>query len=252
MVFRKLRAASSTETEPIRVRLVEDNAQVIQEVRQALKAYRRGKFVVEPVASSHELREHLARRALQDDLTGLYSKSYFVEALKNEAYRVKRYERDFSCMMLDLDDFALISGAHGQEAADAVLKQVAAVVQGSIRNGDIAARYGRDEFAVLLVETPATVANHVAERVRFEIAAQPVVVDGERQPITASIGMCAVNRQHHLEPDAILDRAAEALQEAKATGKNRVRVHPPSTDGDPGEPDDQTVDLGQQSDVELG
>lgn len=249
MVFRKLRAASSTETEPIRVRLVEDNDQVIQEVRQALEAYRRGKFVVEPVASSHELREHLARQALQDDLTGLYSKSYFVEALKNEAYRVKRYERHFSCMMLDLDDFALISGAHGQEAADAVLKQVAAVVQGSIRDGDVVGRYGRDEFAVLLVETPATVANHVAERVRFAIAAQPVLVEGERQPITASIGICAVNRQHHLEPDAILDRAAEALQEAKATGKNRVCVHP--TDGDPGEAEKQAVDLGQQSDVEL-
>ena len=231
------------------MRIVEDNAQVIQEVRQALEACRRGKFVVETVSSSHELREHLARRALQDDLTGLYSKSYFVEALKNEAYRVKRYERDFSCMMLDLDDFALISGAHGQEAGDAVLKQVAAVVQGSIRNGDIAACFGRDELAVLLVETPATVAHHVAERIRFEIAAQPLVVDGERQFITASIGLCAVNRQHHLEPDAILARAAEALQEAKATGKNRVRVHP--TDGDPGEVEKQTVDLGQQPDVEL-
>lgn len=231
------------------MRIVEDNAQVTQEVRQALEACRRGKFVVETVASSHELREHLARQALQDDLTGLYSKSYFVEALKNEAYRVKRYERDFSCMLLDLDDFALISGAHGQEAGDAVLKQVAAVVQGSIRNGDIAACFGRDVFAVLLVETPATVAHHVAERIRFEIAAQPVVVDGERQFITASIGLCAVNRQHHLEPDAILDRAAEALQEAKATGKNRVRVHP--TDGDSGEVEKQTVDLGQQPDVEL-
>ncbi len=231
------------------MRLFEDDAQVIQEVRQALEACRRGKFVVETVVSSHELREHLAGRALKDDLTGLYSKSYFVEALKNEASRVKRYERHFSCMMLDLDDFAPISEAHGQEAADAVLKHVAAVVRGSIRAGDIVARYGRDEFAVLLVETSATVANHVAERVRFEIAAQPAVVDGERQSITASIGMCAVNRQHHLEPDAILDRAAEALQEAKATGKNRVCVHP--TDGDPGEVEKQTVDLGQQPDVEL-
>jgi diguanylate cyclase (GGDEF)-like protein len=249
MVFGKLRAAASTKKEPIRVRLVEDNVQVIQEVRQALEASKRGKFVVETVTSSHELREHLARRAFKDDLTGLYSKSYFVEALKNEANRVKRYERHFSCMMLDLDDFALISGAHGQEAADAVLKHVAAVVRGSIRAGDIVARYGRDEFAVLLVETSATVANQVAERVRFEIAAQAVVVDGERQPITASIGMCVVNRQHHLEPDAILARAAEALQEAKATGKNRVRVQP--TDGDPDEVEKTPVDLGQQSDVEL-
>jgi diguanylate cyclase (GGDEF)-like protein len=249
MVFGKLRAAASTKKEPIRVRLVEDNAQVIQEVRQALEARRHGKFVVETVASSQELRKHLARRALQDDLTGLYSEPYFVEALKNEAYRVKRYERDFSCMMLDLDDFALIGGAHGQEAADAVLKQVAAVLKRSIRDGDIAARFGGDEFAVLLVETPAIVATQVAERIRFEIAAQPVVVDGEKQPITASIGMCSVNRQHYLEPAAILDLAAEALQEAKATGKNRVCVQP--TDGDPGEDEKQTVDLGQQSDVEL-
>ncbi len=104
------------------MRLVEDNAQVIQEVRQALEACRRGKFVVEAVASSHELRKHLARRALKDDLTGLYSESFFVEALKNEASRVKRYERDFSCIMLDLDDFALIIEARGQEGADAVLK----------------------------------------------------------------------------------------------------------------------------------
>ncbi len=230
--------------------LVEDDPETLRLVCRALEAFKRVEFVVESVVSSEGLRDELARQALKDELTGLYSKSYFAEVLKNETCRVQRYERDLSCMMLDLDDFALIGEAHGHQTADAALKQIAASVRGSIREGDVAARYGQDEFCVLLAETPANLAGQVAERVRFEIAAQPLVVEGRPLYITASVGVCAASRQHHLQPDEILDRAAAALREAKATGKNRVCVYSPPSDAAQEEPGQRPVDLGQQPEVE--
>ena len=248
--LKRAQSGSSRSREPRRVLLVEEDAETLRLARQALEVFTGAEFVIETVTSSRELRDALAARALVDELTGLYNKSFFIETLKNETRRLRRYERDLSCMMLVLDDFALVSEAHGQEAADAAVKQVAAFVLNSIRDGDIVARWGPDEFGVLLVGTPASLARRVAERVRFEIAGHAVMVEGQPQPITASIGICAINRQHHLEPEAILDRAASALRQAQASGKNRVCIDENAMESDQKEPELQTVDLGQQSEVE--
>lgn len=246
----RAQSGSSRSREPRRVLLVEEDAETLRLARQALKVFTGAEFVVETVISSHALRDALAARAFVDELTGLYSKSFFIETLKNETRRLQRYERDLSCMMLALDDFALVSDARGQKAADAALKQVAAFVVNSIRAGDVLARWGPDGFGILLVETPASLARQVAERVRFEIAGHAVMAEGQPQAITASIGICAINRRHHLEPEAILARAATALRQAQATGKNRVCLDENSMESDQEEPRLQTVDLGQQSDVE--
>ena len=212
--------------------LVEDDPETVRVVRQALEAYKRVKFVVELVASTKALREELARLAMRDELTGLYSRAFFVESLAREARRVRRHGRDLSCLMVDLDDFGLVNEAHGHQTGDAALTQVAALIRDSVRDEDLVARYGEDEFCVLLVETSLNEAMTIAERVRFELAAQPVVVDGRPFPITASIGACAVNRRHDHQPNTVFDRAAAALRQAKAAGKNRVFAHFPPADGD--------------------
>jgi diguanylate cyclase (GGDEF)-like protein len=214
------------------VLLVEDDPETLRVVRQALEAYKRVKFLVESVASTEALREKLARLAMRDELTGLYSRAFLVESLAREARRVRRHGRDLSCLMVDLDDFRLVNEAHGHQTGDAALTQVAALIRDSVRDEDLVARYGEDEFCVLLVETSLNEAMTIAERVRFELAAQPVVVDGRPFPITASIGVCAVNRRHDHQPNTVFDRAAAALRQAKAAGKNRVIAHLPPADGD--------------------
>jgi two-component system cell cycle response regulator len=239
-------SGSSRSKEPRRVLLVEEDGETLSLARQALKAFRGAEFVIETVTSSREVRDALAARAFEDELTGLYSKPFFVEALRNETRRLLRYERDLSCMMLALDGFALVREAQGQEAADTALKQVAAFVLNSIREGDIVARWGPDELGVLLVETPASLGRRVAERVRFGIAGSAVIVEDQPRSITVSVGICSINRQHHLQPDAILDRAVAALRQAMVTGGNRVCLDANAIESDQEGP----IDLGQQSDVE--
>jgi len=223
------------------VLLVEDDPETVRVVRQALEAYKRVDFVVEAVASTEALREEMARLAMRDEVTGLFSKAFLVESLAREARRVRRHGRDLSCLMMDLDDFRLVNEAHGRQNGDAALRQVAALVRDSVRDEDLVARYGEDEFCVLLIETSLNAAMTIAERVRFELAAQPLMVDGRPFSITASIGVCAVNRRHDHQPNTVFDRAVAALREAKAGGKNRVCAHSPSAEGEEIEDDHKAV-----------
>lgn len=251
MLGRKRQTNRSSPREPVRVLLVEDDPDTLTLVRDALEKYKRVQFVVEAVASSQELRDELARRAIRDELTGLYSKTFLVESLASELRRVRRNERDLSCLMLDLDDFNPINDAHGIQAGDAVLRHVAVLIRDSVRKEDVVARYADDEFCVLLIETPLNEAMTVAERVRFELASQPVVVDGHSLSVTASIGVCAVSGGHEHDPDALLDRAAAALREAKAAGKNRVSAHLTPEEADQRKEGFRPPDLGQQPDGAL-
>jgi diguanylate cyclase (GGDEF)-like protein len=127
---------------------------------------------------------------------------------------------------------------------------VASLIRDSVRKEDLVARYAEDEFCVLLIETPLNAAMTVAERIRFELTAQPVAADGQSFSITASIGVCAASRRDDHEPDTVLDRAAAALQEAKAAGKNRVSAHLSPEESDQREEEGfRPPDLGQQSDA---
>ena len=252
-LIRKMRAGSSPRHEPTRVQLVEDNPKVLQAVWQALETYRRTNFVVEVVASMYELRDELANAAIRDKLTGLYSRLYLAEALEAEIRRVRRYERDLSCVVIDLDDFKPFHDVHGHEAGDAALRQTAALISNSVRDTDVVARCVDDglclndqlsldaDFCVLLTETPLNTAMTLADRLRFAIATQPVMVGGRPVSITASIGVSAVSRRDDLQPETVLGRANEALWEAKAAGKNRVSAHLPSDAGDEGEARGQAV-----------
>src|SRR3989304_8219176 len=140
--LKRAQSGWSRSREPRRVLLGEEDAEALRLARQALEVFTGAEFVIETVTSSRELRDELAARAFVDELTGLYNKSFFIETLKNETRKLQRYERDLSCMMLVLDDFALVSEAHGQESAAAALKQVAAFVLNSIRGGGLGGRWG--------------------------------------------------------------------------------------------------------------
>ncbi len=107
--------------------------------------------------------------AITDALTGLYNHRYLHERLSEEVNRARELERPLSVLFCDLDHFKSYNDSSGHSAGDAVLREVAHVIEQSVRNIDVAARYGGEEFVVLLVETERKTALTVAERIRERI-----------------------------------------------------------------------------------
>jgi len=164
------------------------------------------------------------RLAVIDALTDLYNRRYLADALRRECSRVGRYGNTLSCLMIDLDGFKAYNDVYGHLHGDAILRQVAALIAGSLRDCDIAARYGGDEFCVLVTETDAEGAELLAERLRASIAEQRVVVDGWVVTVTASIGVVTVDGRPAPYPEKLIEGADTALRRAKAAGKNRIHV----------------------------
>jgi diguanylate cyclase (GGDEF)-like protein len=169
--------------------------------------------------------ERLARLAVTDDLTGLPNRRRFVETLRAEAQRARRYGRALSLLMLDLDGLKAINDQHGHAAGDAVLRSVALALRASIRETDLAARLSGDEFAVILPETEAEAALRIAERIRAGVAGP-----AEAGAAAASVSVGVVSANGNTLPDLprFLRLADEALYQAKAAGRNTISVAPGS------------------------
>lgn len=226
----------------MRIRVIEDDTEVAELARKVLESHKPAKFAVELVVSSQALRDELARTAFRDEPTGAHSKHFFLEVLKYEAAQARRFARDLSCLLLSLDLGAL-------ELGDVVVRNVAQFLQESVRAGDLVARYGEDEFGILLIEAPLDEAVNVAQRLRFGITTQPAPTDGDSLPMTASIGVSGLAKGVDEPAEAILDRAAAALRDATDSGKNRVCVHPPQGESTDDQATSRPFSLGQQQDM---
>jgi two-component system, cell cycle response regulator len=166
---------------------------------------------------------HVEALAITDPLTGLFNRRRFSDVLRREFAVTKRYKNTLTCVMLDLDHFKLINDQHGHDAGDLVLKEVAQRLSGTLREVDVPARMGGEEFAILLPHTSKTDAQIVAERVRalvhdieFEFAKSTVRV-------TASLGVAGnVDAER---PEDMVKAADLALYEAKRQGRDRVIVY---------------------------
>jgi diguanylate cyclase (GGDEF)-like protein len=180
-----------------------------------------------PLASAlaNSVRIAEAERLSQtDDLTKLHNARYLRQFLLVELRRARRYGSSVSSLFFDIDDFKSINDAHGHLVGSHVLMEMAAVILSSIRDTDMVARYGGDEFVVVLPETPIEQAVYVAERVREKIA-RHAFTGGRRLHlnITASFGVAAFP-QHAPSPQQLVACADAAMYEAKAAGKNRVHT----------------------------
>jgi diguanylate cyclase (GGDEF)-like protein len=167
-------------------------------------------------------RDDLEQLVVTDDLTGVYNRRYLTQSLDRECGRARRYRRDISCLMIDLDDFKKCNDTHSHLVGDMALKLVAAVIGESVREMDDVVRYGGEEFVVIMPETPRHAALIAADRIRSKLSERPVVVDHQPVRITVSIGVCTPGQDHDAEPELILACADAALLEAKESGKNRV------------------------------
>lgn len=166
--------------------------------------------------------------AIRDGLTGLFNHSYLLEHLQIEAARSTRYNRSFSLLFADVDDFKAVNDRFGHPAGDAVLKAMARLflpLSPGTRGSDVAARYGGEEFCVVLTETVVEGAHTKAERIRAAVAAIDwTAVDARLvRPVTVSIGV-ATYPTHATTVDALIEVADQALYEAKNAGKNRVAI----------------------------
>lgn len=179
-----------------------------------------------PVASAlvNSVRIAEAERLSQtDDLTKLHNARYLRQCVVKEVKRARRYNSSVTVLFLDLDDFKRVNDAHGHLVGSHVLMEMALVILSSVRDTDVVARYGGDEFVIVLPETGIEMAMGVAERIRTMIASN--VFTGGRQlrlSITASFGV-ANFPIHAQSPQQLVAYADAAMYEAKAAFKNCVR-----------------------------
>lgn len=169
--------------------------------------------------------EALDRQASTDALTGLPNRRSFEARHSAEASQFSRYARPFSLLVLDVDHFKRFNDTWGHEAGDRVLQHVGHLLRASVREVDLPARLGGEEFVALMPETSLGEAMEAAERVRRTIEQGSVVWNGRPLNVTASIGVAACP-DCTLDPDRLLPLADAALYAAKAAGRNRVAPAP--------------------------
>jgi diguanylate cyclase (GGDEF)-like protein len=179
-----------------------------------------------PVASAlaNAVRIAEAERLSQtDDLTKLHNARYLRQFLLNEIRRARRYGSSVAALFLDLDDFKRINDLHGHLVGSHVLMEMAAVILSSVRDTDAVARYGGDEFVIVLPDTGIGLAGIVAERIREGIGRYHFTGGrGLRLSLTASFGVAAFP-QHASSPQQLIACADTAMYEAKAANKDCVR-----------------------------
>jgi diguanylate cyclase (GGDEF)-like protein len=170
------------------------------------------------------------RQALVDGLTGLANRRECEGALGRELARARREGAPLAVVMADLDDFKLVNDVHGHPVGDAVLREFAAVARDTVRESDVAGRWGGEEFMLLLPGTQLEGAVQLADRVRTNLQRRTILApDGRRLDVTASFGVAAFSDAD--DGRTLVAAADAALYEAKRAGKNRVEAAPPVRDG---------------------
>lgn len=175
--------------------------------------------------TTRSLSGELDRRASTDGLTDLPNRGIFDMRFTAAADQFQRYGRPFGLILLDIDHFKKFNDRWGDEAGDRVLRHVGQLIRSTIREVDLPARFGGEEFVVLLPETPLRDAVDAAERLRVAIEERPLAWSGLTLYITASLGVASCP-ECRIVPGELLDAADAALYQSKADGRNRITAAP--------------------------
>jgi diguanylate cyclase (GGDEF)-like protein len=173
-----------------------------------------------------KLFEKIQRQATTDGLTGLANHKRFYGILEKELWRSRRYGGQISLIMVDVDNLKKINDAYGHRAGDKVIRQISRKIRECIRQIDTAARYGGDEFAVILPNTSLKDATVVAKRMVDVVSRSPITWKKEEIGISISVGLGQYDAD--TSPEDITSRSDQALYTAKQAGKNTVRVFEPA------------------------
>jgi len=169
----------------------------------------------------------LERLSIIDELTGLYNKKYLIEFLRREINRSKRFGFMLSCIMMDVDHFKKINDSHGHLRGDRVLKDIGELVGDAIRSYDFAARYGGDEFTLVLPQqNHSHGAQDLANRICKAIEKHSFGKGASNRSlrVTVSMGMVTLAPENAHGYEMFLERADQALYKAKSLGRNRIVV----------------------------
>ena len=169
------------------------------------------------------LRYALRKESIRDPLTDLYNRRYMEESLQREARRAQRNHMMIGIIIIDVDHFKTFNDTYGHKAGDIVLKEIAALLQSNIRGGDIACRYGGEEFLLLLPEVTEEITRRRGHEILKQVRKLSIPYQGAFFHITVSLGV-AILSEHSPDIHVILEAADKALYQAKEQGRNQLVV----------------------------
>ncbi len=177
--------------------------------------------VIRDITERKRLKEELQQQATIDSLTGIINRRYFQQLALDELKRTKRLNRSLAIVIIDIDHFKHVNDTFGHAAGDQALLAFTKICRKNIRDIDLFARFGGDEFAMVLPETSDELAYMVVERIRLAVEAQPVDLDGKFVSLTISSGIANLSDGQEAL-DKLLSQADQALYRAKEAGRNKV------------------------------
>ncbi len=196
------------------------------ELVTSVKSHLRIKVLHDELVAANKKLQMLEMLSNIDPLTGLYNRRFFLHTLEREFERVNRYSRPLSMLMLDMDHFKYINDRCGHPSGDKVLNIVAGILNTGLRKMDVCARYGGDEFIIMLPETNSHGAMAVAERYMKKMRQQAFAsLCDKLDKTTCSIGISCIPASPIKNVDDFLKSVDDALYIAKNSGRNRISVY---------------------------
>lgn len=169
------------------------------------------------IYEKEQLLTEIQARATHDGLTGTHNRQYFNEQLEREIHRQQRYDTPLSLIMFDIDEFKRVNDTYGHMTGDDVLVKLTGIIRKELRDIDTLARWGGEEFVIMMPETPSEGACIFAERIRALIEKSNLLPD---EHITISVGV--VERSRDIDPEPLMQCLDEAMYRSKESGRNRV------------------------------
>jgi diguanylate cyclase (GGDEF)-like protein len=188
-----------------------------------------GNQLVKFLSTDHievEYHETVYKIMTTDGLTQAYNRRYFLEVIERECYRAGRTGRPLSMLMVDVDLFKKINDTYGHLAGDDVLGELCRRINGLLRRDEVLARYGGDEFALVMSGTPLDEACEAGERLRRAVAEHPFLSEQAAINVTVSVGVASTEGSSLAEPTELIEQADQRLYAAKQSSRNRVMSQP--------------------------
>jgi two-component system cell cycle response regulator len=199
-----------------------ENEQLREQVEQAM---------IELQHKNKQLQESLQRVeqvAATDPLTGLYNRRHFGRVLEQLFSEAQRYDTDLSCAMIDLDGYKQLNDTHGHQLGDQLLVAAGRVITANLRKMDIAARYGGDEFVLLLPKAQSEEAAGVVQRIREEYFTASATILDRPDGVRMSVGIGSVRSTVSASADQLVATADKALYQAKGAGRDQIAIASPN------------------------